>query len=340
MRNKETVAVGGMKPILQLLPVVLLAGCAAASSNAPQIAPIPRTGPAADYPMVVGDPYSVQGMLYTPQDVMNYDEVGYVALDPAGGATISAEHHTLPLPSYVEVTSLDTGRTILVRVERRGPMQSKDLIGLSPGAMEQLGSEIGGPVRVRRVNPPEESRALLRRGGQAGKRMDTPMSLVEVLRRRLPESGSVPLNEESEKAAPLPIRDETGSKPEKDDSAAVIRNVDPDLPSAAEPPENDSSGDFVSRPIVQAVQPVRAAASQSAAPATAPIENGFIVQAGAYSRKAGAEQVASDIDGFISPSGSLYRVRTGPFKTRAEAQSALAKVKAAGYSDARIYRQN
>src|SRR3546814_10508243 len=48
-------------------------------------------------------------------------------------------HKTLPLPSYVEVTALDTGRTILVRVNDRGPMVTDRLIGLSRGAAEQLG---------------------------------------------------------------------------------------------------------------------------------------------------------------------------------------------------------
>src|SRR3546814_14674210 len=74
-------------------------------------------------------------------------------------------HKTLPLPSYVEVTALDTGRTILVRVNDRGPMVTDRLIGLSLGAAEQLGIADGvTAVRVRRTNPPAAERRLLRAG--------------------------------------------------------------------------------------------------------------------------------------------------------------------------------
>src|SRR3546814_5701897 len=70
---------------------------------------------------------------------------------------ISAAHKTLPLPSYVEVTSLETGRTILVRINDRGPFVSGRVIDLSSAAAEQLGMKRKGvaAVRVRRVNPPE-----------------------------------------------------------------------------------------------------------------------------------------------------------------------------------------
>ncbi len=157
-------------------------------------------GPQADYPITLGDRYRVDGQEHTPVDVMNYDAVGYAGLmNPPRGAmssrgepfvpeAIMAAHKTLPLPAYVEITALDTGRTILVRLVERGPMTNDRLIDLSPGAMAQLGNDGANPlaVRVRRVNPPEAERRLLRSGGQAPQRMDTPASLLTVLRRRLP----------------------------------------------------------------------------------------------------------------------------------------------------------
>lgn len=160
-----------------------LAACGG-SGNAPELASTPVTGPQADYPVVLGASYDAAGRTYTPEDVLNYDEVGYLAAD--AGAGVTAAHHTLPLPSYVEVTSLDTGRTALIRVERRGPMDGGELLGLSNAALEQLDLAAGAAVRVRRVNPLEEHRALLRAGQAAPLRMDTPMPLVEVLRRKLP----------------------------------------------------------------------------------------------------------------------------------------------------------
>jgi len=89
---------------------------------------------------------------------------------PAG---ISAAHTTLPLPTYVEVTDLNSGRTILVRVNDRGPFAGRDrILDLSEGAARQLGIRGKGvaPVRVRAVEPPESDRKLLREGKQAPER--------------------------------------------------------------------------------------------------------------------------------------------------------------------------
>ena len=144
----------------------------------------PPNGPGADFPVTLGEAYSIGNTQYVPADVMNYDAVGYVAVD-GQGAGVSAAHHTLPIPSYVEITSLTSGRTILVRVDRRGPMDSNRVISLSAGAAAQLGLADHDTVRVRRVNPPESERAVLRAGGMAAERMPTPQPLLAVLIRRL-----------------------------------------------------------------------------------------------------------------------------------------------------------
>lgn len=152
-----------------------------------------QTGPAADYPMVLGDPYMIDGQLFTPSNDLNHDEVGYADYDADGGRGVTAAHRTLPLPSYIEVTSLANGRTILVRVERRGPMTTDRILGLSPGAMTQLGASGPVAVRVRRVNPVEADRAELRAGNPAPARLDTPGPLVEALRRRLTAAAPAPV---------------------------------------------------------------------------------------------------------------------------------------------------
>lgn len=275
------------------------AGSAVASGPPDQNA----TGPEADYPVVVGATYSIAGTAYKPEDVLNYDAVGHLDADPAGGAAVSGAHHTLPLPSYVEVTSLETGRTILVRLERRGPMSSNALVALSPGAMSQLGASPATPVRVRRVNPPEDQRALLRAGRAAPLRMDTPMSLVSVLKRRL--------------QAPAPVRP----------PVAPVRPVaDVEKPAPAR----------VAATPVAAARPV-AAATPVAAARPAAVAHGLIVQAGAFSSAETARKAAKAVGGTVSQAGKLWRVRTGPFATRAAAEASLAKVRAAGYSEARIF---
>ena len=141
--------------VLPLAALTLLTACGGGGGTRVEAAsqgPAASYGPAADYPVVLGAPFTVDGVTYTPEDKMNYDAVGFAGFGSEGGATITAGHRTLALPSYVEVTALDTGKTILVRVERRGPMSGKDLIELSPGAAAQLGVTglYHSPIRVRR----------------------------------------------------------------------------------------------------------------------------------------------------------------------------------------------
>ena len=181
---------------------LLLAGCGMEDGRGDNRLPGPprQAWPVSDYPVKIGQPYQVRGVTYTPADVPNLDEVGYASWygeDHEGKPTangesfrpgaISAAHKTLPLPSYVEVTSLDTGRTILLRVNDRGPFVQDRIIDLSSGAAQQLGIRRAGvaPVRVRRVNPPEQERAVLRAGGQTAERLETPPALLAVLRQRL-----------------------------------------------------------------------------------------------------------------------------------------------------------
>ncbi len=131
-------------PVNQALPLaalILLGGCMFGGGGGAKSepAPIARSGPAADYPVVIGEAFTVDGVTHTPVDRMNYDAVGYAAAGSDGGEGVSIAHKTLPLPSYAEITALDSGKTILVRVERRGPMSNDRLVDLSPGAAAQLG---------------------------------------------------------------------------------------------------------------------------------------------------------------------------------------------------------
>ena len=284
---------------LTLALVLAASGTGASSRPAPLPAP-PANGPQADYPVVVGEPYLVAGTEYVPENVLNYDQVGVVAADTAGGNAVSGAHHTLSLPSYVEVTSLDTGRTALVRIERRGPMTGQELVALSPGALAQLAIVPGAPVRVRRVNPPEDQRALLRAGQQAPLRMDTPMALVEVLRRKLPGAAPVQVAAVTAPAAPVSL------VPAPPASSAPPSLPPLDLPATAAVPASVEHG-------------------------------GFIVQAATFSTADRATRVADALGGAVIPSGQYFRVRTGPFATRGEAEASLAKVRAAGYRDARIF---
>ena len=340
MRLQDSSKQGRIARILLVLSsTTALAACGAlgGSSSLPvaMANPAITNGPQADYPIIVGEPYSVGDTLYTPEDVLNYDEVGYLAAGTGMG--ITGGHHTLPYPSYVEVTSLESGKTILVRLEERGPMNSAHLISLSPAAMAQLEASADEPVRVRRVNPPEEQRAMLRADQSAPMRMDTPEGLVQVLRRRLPPEGSVSLATVAPPAQELPQLAEVEPQ---------VETPQVERPQAAPQParaandgvfETDSFDEAFAR--VEST-PARAEPRRPAPPPPPPpaqISDGFVVQAAAFSTVERAQRVANAINGRIEQSGRYYRVRTGPFATRAQAEASLANVRAAGYSDARIF---
>lgn len=342
------------------VPLVLIAALAGCGGDARPETPIAlaTSGPAADYPIVVGDPYKVDGVNYTPSDALNYDEVGYATLDEAAVKGVTAMNHILPLPSYAEVTSLETGRTILVRVERRGPMDGTQVIALSPDAAEQLGASLNTPVRVRRVNPPEQERAMLRRSETAPARMDTPMSLVEVLRRKLPAAPATAVKVEPEKAPVIPtgpsaidIPPSVAAHPQpaandaahgevfEEPSAELAASVEPaPVPPAPEPVAQESEPTVPPPVLAPVIQPAEELAPESA-PKPA-ITNGFVVQAGAFSTAERAKRVADAIGGFVHKSSNLWLARAGPFATRKEAEASLAKVTGKGYSGARIYRTN
>ncbi len=303
-----------------------VAACGVGNGEAVASTPPPAEGPAADYPMVIGDPFVVNGVRYTPADVMNYDLVGHAVLDQDGGSRITGSNRTLPLPSYVEVTSLDSGRTILVRLERRGPMAGDGLVGLSSGALSQLGIAPDAPVRVRRVNPPEQERAMLRRGETVPERMATPAPLLEVLRRKLPSTGSMSL---AKTDTPLPKL-----VPPVSTSAPDARGDSRPAPQEAAPPAPPKAPVKPSEPA----PPRKPASSAPPKPAVSPGKGTLAVQAGAFAVEANAKSVAQKIGGTISRQGKLFVVRTGPFANQNEASASLAKVKAAGYSSARIYR--
>ena len=116
----------------------------------------------------IGNPYKVGDRWYYPEDIKDYEETGiaswygpqFHAKTTANGETfdmnaISAAHRVLPMPSYVEVTNLNNGRQLVVRVNDRGPFVKDRIIDLSRRAAQLLGFDQQGtaPVRVRRVYP-------------------------------------------------------------------------------------------------------------------------------------------------------------------------------------------
>jgi len=346
-------------PVNHALPLaaLILLGAAGGAGAADRRQPppnVPVTGPAADYPVVVGEPFTIGSTVWTPVDQLNYDAVGTAIAGE--GVGVSGAHKTLPLPCYVEVTALDSGRTILVRLERRGPMTNDALVELSPDAIAQLGLPAGGrgSVRVRRVNPPEQERALLRRGGRAPDRMETPEGLLKVLRRKLvdqspllpppstpPIPPSLPVGEaasplkpapaKTASAKPAPAKQPTAKPPVAAPSVQPPKRPAPAGPKLpTEPTASSTAAPKPSAPKPPVAKP------QAAAPTATAAKGSFLVQVAAFSSEPSARKIAGQLGASVSQAGKFWRVRLGPYSNRAQAAQALEKAKGAGYRDARI----
>ncbi len=127
--------------------------------------PMPHYGP------VKATPYTVFGQQYYPiGDARRYSAVGtasWYGTKFHGQATANGEsydlygmtaaHKTLPLPSYVRVTSLENNRSVILRVNDRGPFYSDRIIDLSFAAAKKLGfAEVGtARVKVEGIDPHE-----------------------------------------------------------------------------------------------------------------------------------------------------------------------------------------
>ena len=111
---------------------------------------------------MVGKPYQVAGRWYTPRVDTSYDKTGRASwygenfhgrLTANGEVfdqnALSAAHPTLPLPSYVRVTNLENNRSLIVRVNDRGPFVADRLIDLSRRSADMLGYLNKGVARVR-----------------------------------------------------------------------------------------------------------------------------------------------------------------------------------------------
>ena len=120
--------------------------------------PVPKGGGAYR----IGKPYIVAGRVYVPEEDPSYREEGMASWygddfhgrQTANGevfdmASLTAAHPTLPMPSYARVTNLANGKSLIVRVNDRGPYHGNRLIDVSNRAAELLEFKGNGVARVR-----------------------------------------------------------------------------------------------------------------------------------------------------------------------------------------------
>ncbi len=110
----------------------------------------------------IGKPYVVAGRVYVPEEDSSYREEGLASWygnDFHGRVTangevfdmdaLTAAHPTLPMPCYARVTNLSNGKSLIVRVNDRGPYHGNRLIDVSHKAAELLEFKGNGVARVR-----------------------------------------------------------------------------------------------------------------------------------------------------------------------------------------------
>ena len=136
----------------------------------------------------VGNSYFVQGLRYHPAENFNYAATGIASWygkkfhgrATANGETfdmnlVSAAHKTLPMPSLVRVTNLENGRSLIVRVNDRGPFARGRIIDMSRRGAQLLGFAVKGTARVRVEIMARESRLMKAR---ASKGLPTDAGLI------------------------------------------------------------------------------------------------------------------------------------------------------------------
>jgi len=232
------------------------------------------------YARFANKPYSVFGTTYTPLlGEEPYQQTGIASWygvkfhgqrtssgEPYDMYKMTAAHPTLPIPSYARITSLDSGKSVVVRINDRGPFHSDRLIDVSYTAALKLGLLGKGShqVQVERLFPDDGTRIATARRAAASNAQALPPP---------PEIAALMLEDRVDM-----------------DSAAVAR------PQAS---------------------------------STSASTSGFYLQLGAFGREGKAEEMSATLKKSgvsqaleVVRSGSVNRLVSGPYETRAMAQDA------------------
>ncbi len=311
-----------VRSVMMAASVALLSACA--SKPPAPTASAPSTSLPGGGVYKVGEPYQIAGVWYYPQVDYTYDQTGIASWygpgfhtkATANGETyneneLTAAHQTLPMPSLVRVTNLENGRSIVVRINDRGPFVPGRILDMSRRGAQLLGYDQKGTAKVRVQILAEESRAIAA-AAQAGGNVQMAGS---------PDGSPPP------KAAPRPTVEVEGAAPPKT-APAPARTVQ--APTTV-PGRTADDGRFLPAPVV--VQETVPAGPQR-----------IWVQAGAFSIYDNANKLRARLNA-ISPTNissamvgdtQFFRVRVGPFDSVDRADAVLSQVLATGQNSARI----
>jgi rare lipoprotein A len=336
-------ALACLAPLLFLASVAIgLQACGSGNNNGEKLGervvplgqPVPRGGGSFS----IGKPYQIAGAWYTPREDPGYDRVGsaswygelFHGRRTANGEIydmdrLSAAHPTLPLPVYARVTNLNNGRSLVVRINDRGPYARDRIIDLSRRSAELLGFRGNGTATVRvkylgraplngddsyeRKYLASQSWVHLAAKGKTGVDM---LAMRSIAGETLPAENPEKLALQRKDAAPRAALDATVA-------IATGKPWSPQITGSLPQP------------------------NRVAAPA-----NGPVIQAGSFKNKDNAERAHQVLSAIASVdvaeikvgSEVYFRVRVGPFRNAAAARAALAKVADAGYRGAKVLTNN
>ncbi len=366
---------------VRLLPLVMVALALAGCASSPEMQGSYVHGRfRMGRPNYTVAPYQVNGVRYYPRVDYHYDETGTASWygpgfdhHPTSDGEIydmnqlSAAHKTLPLPSVVEVTNLQNGRSVRLRVNDRGPFVGDRLIDVSRRAAQLLGFERTGtaPVHVQILKDQsiKVAEAAMRgeygpMGGSVGVAAAAPATRMQVAsaapRRPPPPQPAPPL-------APAPAQIAAADPgPASLRAQEVIGAPPPMQPAAAPPPvaHAPEPPPPLRSPVAVAAAPRRTywpsliaeahAEPLLKAPYTPPAairrSGRIFVQAGAFAVPENARKVRarigdlgrSEIVAATVNGAALYRVRLGPVASEAAAHRLLREVVGSGYPGARL----
>lgn len=320
----------GVGRIVVLVGVATLAACA--QKPAGSGSGLPTSGI-----YKVGKPYQIAGVWYYPKEDYSYVETGIASWygpgfhekNTANGEIydqneLTAAHRTLPMPSLVRVTNLDNGRSIVVRVNDRGPFANGRIIDMSRRGAQLLGFDGPGTAKVRVQILAEESRAIA-----AAARQGTPAPLLAEIDGPPPKAAPRGRIEVSGPAGP--VTTVSASTQSASTGAPRPAVVGAPVPPPATVAGSMSEGRFVPAPVV-AQLPVKP-------------QEAIYVQVGAFGSEENVAKARARLSAMgqrasvsLTRSGgmSLHRVRVGPLDSVDRADTLLNQIIQAGLTEAKI----
>jgi rare lipoprotein A len=283
----------------------------------------------------------------------------------------SAAHKTLPLPSLVEVTNLANGRTLIVRVNDRGPFVDGRVIDMSKAAAEELGFVAAGVTRVRvryvgQASAPPEPRQYQALNDTLRQQMPKPSMPRPGLPKLQFKFSAPPLQLAEVPPVPVPLAAPLPSVTPSFNfaRAEAVKSVAPPVPPAAEAAPNAelARAEAITQapltPVAPATLPEPALAdvdsllneaaptAQAAQAATSAVSavGSYQLQAGVFASRLNAEALASrlgdvgasNVEPFERNGQTLYRVVVRGFTNPTAAAAARTQAAAMGAPDARV----